>query len=97
MTEKDKRDKQRAGEPPQLFTVPARSGRFFRLADNWFFVTREGPTIGPFDDLEQAQAGVRDYLEFVKAASPELLESFARSPETLEKALAEKFDKDKPK
>lgn len=59
--------------------VPFRTGRFFRLANYWFFATREGPAMGPYDALEQAQQAVPGYVEFVNSASPQVLNLFTRS------------------
>lgn len=47
-------------------TTPARAPRFFKQAQYWYFVTREGASIGPFDDREQVEAGARDYAEQVQ-------------------------------
>ncbi|MCW8195955.1 hypothetical protein F6455_14260 [Proteobacteria bacterium 005FR1] len=45
---------------------PVRQERFFKRGDYWYFATREGAAIGPYDDLEQAQAGARHYVDQVQ-------------------------------
>ena len=56
--------------------VPVRSQRFFNLHNFWFFATREGAAVGPYDTKPQAQAGVGDYIEFVSGADPSSLQFF---------------------
>ncbi|MDM3872074.1 DUF6316 family protein [Porticoccus sp. W117] len=56
--------------------VPVRSERFFNLHNFWFFATREGAAVGPYDSKPQAQAGVSDYIEFVTRADPSSLQFF---------------------
>ncbi len=41
--------------------VPFRSGRFFTVGDKWYFATREGEDVGPFDELHQARAALVEY------------------------------------
>ncbi|WP_461519084.1 DUF6316 family protein [Porticoccus sp.] len=53
-----------------------RSDRFFKLHNFWFFATREGSAVGPFDSKEGAVQAVSDYVEFVQKAGPEALEFF---------------------
>ena len=69
----------RQDEPVENIAVPIRSGRFFKLANYWFFATREGPAMGPYDALEQAEVAVGDYVKFVSAASPRVLNLFTKS------------------
>ena len=56
---------------PQL-----RSDRFFQLHHFWFFATREGAAVGPFDSKHCAEKAVDDYIEFAEKADPEALEFF---------------------
>lgn len=56
---------------PQL-----RSDRFFQLHNFWFFATREGAAVGPFDSKHCAEKAVDDYIEFAEKADPESLEFF---------------------
>jgi len=53
--------------------VPIRSDRFFSAQGEWYFSTREGNPIGPFDDKEEAQQGLHDFLEFMDLAEPATL------------------------
>lgn len=64
----------RAGEsnPPNSI----RSDRFFNLNNYWFFATREGASVGPYDSKEQAIQGVADYIEFVSGADPTSMDFF---------------------
>ncbi|MGV6807749.1 MAG: DUF6316 family protein [bacterium] len=68
-------------EPQALRTgevgeVPLRSGRYFKLHNYWFFTTREGRSVGPFDSMDCAKKSVRDYIEFINIAGPEVTEFF---------------------
>jgi hypothetical protein len=66
----------RAGEDG---TVPKRRGRFFQQSRLWFFHTREGANIGPFDNRFDAEQGLNDFLEFITLADPKTLSSFYAS------------------
>jgi hypothetical protein len=57
--------------------VPARTDRFFPSNDYWYYTTREGVDIGPFDTLEDAMHGAGEFIEFISGAEP----SFARTLE----------------
>ncbi len=48
--------------------VPLRSTRYFKLHNYWYFATREGATLGPFDTREQAAQTIEDYIGFVEQA-----------------------------
>ncbi len=54
------------GEP----VVAIRSERYFKLYDYWYFATREGAMLGPFDTREQALRATRDYIEFMQKEAP---------------------------
>ena len=41
--------------------IPYRSGRFFSADGSWFFATREGENVGPFETLQLARAGLVEY------------------------------------
>ena len=41
--------------------VPFRSGRFFSSDGQWYFSTREGDNVGPFNSLHDARAGLVEY------------------------------------
>ena len=63
----------RSGE---LGTVPLRTDRFFAVNSTWYFTTREGSSIGPFDTKFDAKKGLNDFVDFVKVANPSILNSF---------------------
>jgi Domain of unknown function (DUF6316) len=60
----------RAGE---LGSVPGRHNRFFVVSGDWYFKTREGAPMGPFDHRGEAEQGLYDFLEFMTLAEPKIL------------------------
>ena len=50
--------------------IPARHERFFQSDDYWYYTTREGVDIGPFDSLEDAAEGANDFVEFISSVEP---------------------------
>ena len=54
-----------------------RSDRYFKLSDYWYFITREGATLGPYDSKDQAQQAVADYIQFVNQATPAMIKLLA--------------------
>jgi pimeloyl-ACP methyl ester carboxylesterase len=42
-----------------------RTNRFERVSEQWFFSTREGTRQGPFAGIEEAEAGLADYIKGV--------------------------------
>ena len=63
----------------ELGVVPMRTDRFFAVNSAWYFATREGASIGPFDDKTDAQKGLTDFVDFVKLAEPRVLSTFYSS------------------
>lgn len=61
--------------------IPTRSDRFYLLENYWFFATREGSPIGPFETREEGVAGIKDFLEFLKLAKPKTLRKFEEAME----------------
>ena len=53
--------------------VPIRTDRFFAAQGAWYFSTREGAPIGPFDDKDEAHQGLNDFIEFMQLAEPKTL------------------------
>lgn len=45
-----------------------RGDRFFRHGNDWFFRTREGTPVGPYDSRTGAVEGAIDYIQFVETA-----------------------------
>jgi hypothetical protein len=62
----------RAGEHG---SVPKRSGRFLEKDGYWYYTTREGVDIGPFDSREDAEIGVGEFIDFICAAEPKVKEA----------------------
>lgn len=60
----------RAGEAG---SVPVRHNRFFVVNGDWYFKTREGAPMGPFDDRREAEQGLYDFIEFMTLAEPKTL------------------------
>ncbi len=63
----------------ELGNVPMRSDRFFSADSAWYFSTREGTAIGPYDSKRLASRGLNDFLEFLGLAKPKVLAAFFRS------------------
>ena len=59
--------------------VPIRTDRFFAVNSAWYFATREGASIGPFENKREAQKGLEDFLDFIQLAEPRVLSSFYAS------------------
>lgn len=49
----------RCGEQGSL---PVRSSRYFAVGSQWYFVTREKTSLGPFESFDQAETSVRAYI-----------------------------------
>jgi len=62
--------------------VPMRTDRFFAVNSAWYFATREGASIGPFEDKSEAQKGLTDFLDFIQLAEPKVLSTFYASLHT---------------
>lgn len=63
-------DHNRVGEKGSL---PSRTNRFFSAQGKWFFSTREGTPIGPFNNKHAAKKGLGDFIEFMSLAEPKTL------------------------
>lgn len=60
----------RAGENG---SVPDRHGRFLQKEGYWYYSTREGVDIGPFDNRNDAEVGVGEFIDFICASEPKIL------------------------
>lgn len=60
----------RAGEKGR---VPDRNGRFLQKGEYWYYTTREGVDIGPFDSRADAEVGVGEFIDFICASEPKIL------------------------
>lgn len=61
------------GEPPP------RSSRIFNMENVWYFSTREGADIGPFNSQEEANNGLQDFLQFIQLANDKIRQEFLRA------------------
>ena len=59
-------------------TCPTRTQRFFKKSEYWYYSTREGVDIGPFDSLGEAESGVSDFIDFILHAEPGIIKSLER-------------------
>jgi len=75
----------RAGESG---SVPGRQGRFFAQTAHWYFHTREGASIGPFENRFEAEQGLKDFIDFITLADPKTLTSFYAALNTKDMATA---------
>jgi len=50
-----------------------RSSRLFEHDDYWYFRTREGMEIGPFDYKMDAEQGIDNFIDFVSKTEPEVI------------------------
>ena len=46
--------------------VPARSDRIYEKNAYFYYRTREGIDIGPFDSFKDAERGVNDFIDFMQ-------------------------------
>lgn len=54
---------------------PERSPRFFEQQAYWYYNTREGINIGPFDCLGDAEQGASDFISFISTANDSVLDT----------------------
>ena len=50
----------------EIGPLPRRRQRFFKDGGFWYFNTREGGAVGPFDRINLAVAGSREYIQCVR-------------------------------
>lgn len=67
----------RESDPTGASSARVRSNRYFKLSDYWYFTTREGATLGPYDSKGQAEKAVTDYIQFVNQTTPSVLKLLA--------------------
>lgn len=65
----------RAGESG---VVPSRHNRFFQQHEYWYYRTREGIDIGPFDSLSDAQRGANEFIDYVVNHNPKFADVLSR-------------------
>ena len=73
--------KQQVNRAGESGPIPVRSDRFYLLQDQWFFATREGAPMGPFETREGAEVGIVDFLEFLELAKPRTRQKLVESME----------------
>ena len=56
-----------------------RTDRYFSVASDWYFSTREGSCIGPYESKREAEAGLKDFIDFLIVAEPVVRSSFLGS------------------
>ncbi len=56
-------------------SVPDRHARFIEKDSYWYYTTREGIDIGPFDNREDAIQGVTEFIEYICEADPKVREA----------------------
>jgi hypothetical protein len=57
----------------EVGVVPIRSDRLFTQHNYWYFRTREGMDIGPFDSISEAVDGINGFVDFVQTTEPEVV------------------------
>jgi hypothetical protein len=53
-------------------SVPSRQGRYLQQDGYWYYTTREGVDIGPFDTRDDAETGVGEFIDFIQASEPKV-------------------------
>ena len=57
-------------------TLPVRSSRYFKLYNDWYFMTREGAAIGPYVDMVKVNAAAKVFVAFIAAADNQAVQAF---------------------
>ena len=57
---------------------PNRHNRLFEDNGYWYYKTREGVNIGPFDTSGEAELGVSEFIDFILHAEPSIVETLER-------------------
>mgnify|MGYP000374416184 CR=1 FL=1 len=55
--------------------IPIRNQRYFQKDNYWYYITREGVDIGPFDTLPEAEVGAREFIEYICNAERSMIET----------------------
>lgn len=66
----------KANRDGEIGQPPPRSSRLFLMQNLWYFSTREGADIGPFNSRDDADAGIEDFIQFVLLANTRTLNNF---------------------
>jgi len=62
--------------PGEKGNVPPRSSRIFNMENVWYFSTREGADIGPFNSQIEANNSLQDFIQFIQLANKATLQIF---------------------
>ena len=57
---------------------PDRSERLFTQHSYWYFRTREGMDIGPYDSQTDASNGINSFIEFLNTAEKKVVERISK-------------------
>ena len=49
-----------------------RTGRVFAVSGDWYFATREGESVGPFEQKNSAEQGLKDFVDCIAVAEPDI-------------------------
>lgn len=52
--------------------TPNRNSRYIQKAGYWYYSTREGVDIGPFDNQQDAVLGVTEFIEYLCESEPKV-------------------------
>jgi hypothetical protein len=55
---------------------PLRSSRIFSMESVWYFSTREGVDVGPFNSQYEANSNLKNFIEFIQLANKKTLKLF---------------------
>jgi len=58
--------------------TPNRSRRFLEKNGYWYYRTREGVDIGPFDSLTEAESGASEFIDFILHAEPDIIHTLEK-------------------
>ena len=60
-------------------SAPSRStSRVYEKEGYFYYKTREGVDIGPFDSPNEAEVGVSEFIDFITHAEPNVVETLER-------------------
>ncbi len=58
--------------------APVRNSRYVQKSNYWYYTTREGVDIGPFDSFSEAEIGASDFIDFIIHAEPSIIQTLQR-------------------
>ena len=69
----------RGGDPSTADIIYTRGKRFFKEGSQWFFKTREGQHIGPFEDKCEAQLALAYFVDRTQWPDSRQLREYMRA------------------